>query len=72
MSRDRVMEVELLNLSQNYAVFTNGWTLPITDYFDDDGEACEADAAVYCVAGDETHGWLAISIEPACEWATIH
>lgn len=60
-------QVELMNLTQNYVLFTNGVSVPITDYFDDDGDECEADKATVCVAGSDAVGWFTIEISPASE-----
>jgi len=65
------MEVELVNLTQNYVMFTNGVSVPITDYFDSDGDECEPDRATVCVAGDDAVGWFSIEIAPTSERVTI-
>lgn len=64
--------VELLNLTQNYAVFAGGLTLPITDYFDAAGDNCEAIEAIVCIAGDDAHGWYTIEIGAPAERMVLH
>lgn len=66
------MELEMLNVRRNFAVFKNGVILPITDYFDDEGEPCEGDVAVACVAGSDEFGWLDIEIYPPSCKVTLH
>lgn len=43
-------EVEVINRRRGIAVTRNGDRLAITHWFDDDGEDCQPDEAVSCVA----------------------
>ena len=56
------MKIEVLDLDDRVAVMSDGSTLPLTDFFDDDGDDCEPWDAVVCVAGSDSFGWLTISL----------
>lgn len=44
--------------------------LPVTDWLDTDGEQCDPEHAVVCVAGEDGYGWL--TIELTGELESIH
>lgn len=68
MSENR--DVQSVGLDRNIAFLDDGTVLEITDFFDEDGEACDADSAVTCVATDNNHWWV---IDLTCfETATQH
>lgn len=60
------MNVEIIILSMQLAVMTNGDKLPVTNWFDDCGEECEPNDAVWCVAGPDHEGyWYTIDLKPS-------
>lgn len=51
---------------------SDGQVLPITNFFDDDGDECGADDAVVCVAGPDADGyWLSVDLR-LLERASVH
>lgn len=56
-------EVAMVNVSLRLALMEDGQKLPITDAFDDDGDECEPEDAVACVAGPDRDGmWVCIDL----------
>lgn len=56
-------EVAMVSVSRAVAITEDGQELPITNAFDDDGDECDLDEAVSCVAGPDKDGlWLAIDL----------
>lgn len=62
--------VETVMLEAGYVVLEGGLVLPILDYLDDDGEDCEPDDAVTCVAGNAEYGWITVMV--FAEPVTVH
>lgn len=53
--------IEISSVKDGIAYTEDGQALPVTNWFDDDGEDCDADNAVTCVAGPDKDGlWLCI------------
>lgn len=56
-----MIEVACANRERRVVVTEDGQELPITNFFDADGEDCDFDEAVTCVAGPDRDGlWLTI------------
>lgn len=56
-----MIEVSCVNRHKNLAITEDGQSLPVAHYFDADGEDCDFDDAVTCVAGPDKDGlWLTI------------
>lgn len=64
--------IELIDLDTRRVVLTDGTILPITDFFDEDGDDCEPEEAVTCVAGTDEFGWLDIEILPEDARPALH
>lgn len=63
-SQEVVMaDVEFLSTGAGFVLLDDGTQLPITDYFDADGDDCEPARATVCVAGTDDFGWLTIDLE---------
>ena len=45
-----------------YAYLINDVIVPVTDWFDEDGDPCDPLEAKYCVAGADGYGWLTIEL----------
>ena len=57
------MEVEAVNSGRGVALTSDGKFIPITDYMDADGEACEPAEAVSVVAGPDENGkWWHVTL----------
>lgn len=56
------MEIELIDLEAEVAILSDGSTIPLTNFFDEDGDDCDPEDAVCCVAGNNDFGWLTISL----------
>jgi hypothetical protein len=54
--------IELVNRTRAQAVSSTGVVYPVTNWFGDDGDDCEPNDAVVCVAGSEALGWLTIDL----------
>jgi len=37
--------------------------LPVTDWIDEEGDFCDPDDAIVCVAGDEEFGWITLELD---------
>lgn len=58
-------QVRLIETDQGWLVLLNSNTLlPVASWWDEDGDPCERDDAVYCVAGTDEFGWLTIELAP--------
>lgn len=49
------------------AVFSDDLILPITDWFDLNGEDCEPEVAAACVCGNDEMGWVTITLNAGIE-----
>lgn len=54
--------IELISMDGCYVLLEGGTILPVTNWFDDNGDECEPDDAVSCVAGRDGYGWLSIDL----------
>lgn len=63
--------IEYIDLEDEVVVMSDGSFVPITDFFDCDGDECGADDAVSCVAGPFDDGWLSIDLHDA-EPVAVH
>lgn len=65
---DKDAPVSVIRTGKNYvAVFGNDVIMPITSWFDDEGEDCDPDDAIVCVAGSEGLGWVTITLGAGIE-----
>lgn len=65
-------EVSTIDPRRAEVVLQDGTVLPVTDWFDDDGEECGWESAVSCVAGPLPSGeWLSIDLD-SFDFVTIH
>lgn len=56
-------DVQAVSRARGVAVLDNGERLPITNWFDFDGDECDPDDAVSVVAGPDRDGfWYAIDL----------
>ena len=56
------LEVAFVNPEQNFALLTNGYTVPVIHWFNRMGEDCTSHDAVVCVAGSDDLGWFTIDL----------
>ncbi|MDW9880494.1 hypothetical protein GOA90_25235 [Sinorhizobium meliloti] len=63
MTEDDLPDIERISIEGRFVVLSDGEVLPITDFFDDEGDDCEPADAVECVAGRDGYGWMTIAIE---------
>lgn len=63
-------DVERICIDSRFVVLTDGEVLPITNFYDDDGDECEPADATSCIAGRDGYGWVTIEIIDTSE--TIH
>jgi hypothetical protein len=54
-------------LNGHIVVLDDEVTVPVTNWFDDEGDLCHRDDAVLCVAGRDDFGWLTIEIHSIYE-----
>jgi len=54
------------------ALFGDDLILPVTDWFDKDGEDCDPEDACSCVCGCDELGWVAIDLHPAIGIERLH
>ena len=55
-------DIEFVDMTEGNVVMADGTILPITDWFDDDGEDCEPSEAVMIVAGNDDYGWIDVAV----------
>lgn len=55
-------DVEYVDVTHGQVVMSDGTVLPITDWFDCNGEDCEPDDAVMVVAGTDDIGWIDVAV----------
>lgn len=65
------IEIDCVNL-EGFVVLRSGEVLEITHYFDSDGDECDPEDAVACVAGNDDFGWLDVSIGEAADAPMLH
>lgn len=53
-------------------ILENRVVLPVTDFLDEDGEDCEPEDAVICVAGRDDYCWMTIRLQPGALDHTVH
>lgn len=53
------MSIVACNFGQRVAVLADGARVPITDFFDADGDDCLLEEAVMFVCGSDETGWFA-------------
>lgn len=58
----RIVEVVAVNRRTASVLLADDTVLPITDWFDDEGDGCEPGEAVAAVAGRDGFGWLSIDL----------
>lgn len=57
-------DAEMINLSCGFVLMSDGESLPITNFLNEDGEECDGDDdAVAVVAGRDDYGYVAIRLD---------
>lgn len=49
-----------VDFERELVVLTDGASIPITSYLDDEGDECGKNESTWCIAGDEAHGYTDI------------
>lgn len=58
-----MIEVAMINCKLFVAITEDGQELPVTNSFDADGDECDLEDAVSCVAGPDKDGlWVSIDL----------
>lgn len=58
-----MIEVACIHLTRRVAITEDGQEMPVTHFFDANGDDCDCDEAVSCVAGPDKDGlWLQIDL----------
>jgi hypothetical protein len=61
--RDNVTCVRVFLHGERWlAVMPHGQVVPVTNWFDDEGDDCEHTDAITCVAGCDEIGWMTIEL----------
>lgn len=68
--QDNYVDLEAINIHGRFVMTTKIEFLPIVAFYDENGEDCEPEDAVTCVAGDDEFGWLTIKLER--DHVTVH
>lgn len=55
-------EVDMLDLLGGFVLMSDGQTVPITNFFDEDGDECDPLDAVSVVAGPHDGLWLSVEV----------
>lgn len=55
-------DIEYVDVTNGQVVLADGTILPITDWFDSNGDDCEPDEAVMVVAGSDAFGWVDVAV----------
>lgn len=63
--------IAAIDLDYDKVILDDGTELPVTNWFDDDGDECDPDDAITCIAGTDEDGWLTIDLRQFGE-ATYH
>lgn len=56
------LDVVSLNRSSGVALLSNDAIVPVTNWFDFEGDECEEHLATTCVCGDADNGWFAVDL----------
>lgn len=64
-------DILFINRVAEIAVLTDNRVIPVTNWFDTQGEDCGPEAAVVCVAGAENVGWYTVDLV-AGDYVTVH
>jgi len=62
MQSNGSLDVVSLNRGQKLAILSNDACVPITNYFDEEGDECDEEDACTCVCGDDSNGWFAVDL----------
>lgn len=54
------LNVMALNYKSRQALLSDNRLVPITHWYDPDGDECEIDEAVSCVCGSDETGWFSV------------
>lgn len=71
MAKCEEVLVDGINHHKRLVVVEGGVILPIVEYRDSDGDVCDYEDAVSCIAGTDEFGWLNIDINDY-EPLTVH
>ena len=64
--------VVAINCQSRLVLLEDGTTIPITNFFDEDGDDCDPDEAIVIVAGREGFGYLTIELFDDFEEVLLH
>lgn len=65
-------KIECINISDAFIHMSDGTTLPITEFIDENGDDCDPDDAVVVIAGNDNFGWISVEILEGYEPVTVH
>ena len=65
------ISIEWVNYTDESVGLSTGVVVPITDWYDADGDVCDPQEATVCVAGADAVGWFAIDLG-GFEEPTVH
>lgn len=57
------LSIVYVDLNTMTATLNAGWSIPITNLFDDAGDECEPNDAVVAVAGSDSLGWWSVDLQ---------
>jgi hypothetical protein len=64
-----IPEVATINIQMKIAITEDGQSLSVVEAFDEDGDDCDLEDAVVCVAGPDKDGlWLTIDFR---DWESV-
>jgi hypothetical protein len=69
--RQGELDVSMVHRGLNVAYLTDGRTVPVTHWFDSDGEICGPEHAVTFVAGHNDIGWFAVDLS-VMKYVKVH
>lgn len=64
--------IEMVSVEEDgFCLLADGTVLPVTNWFDERGDDCGPEDAVWCVAGRDGFGWLSIDLSDGVD-GTVH
>lgn len=55
--------IDYVSVEGGYVLLADDTVLPITNFFDEDGDDCGCEDAVTIVAGSDAYGWLTVEAD---------
>ena len=56
-------EVLAINRTREFAILDCDCQVPVTEWYNSDGDDCEPTDAIVCVCGDDAHGWFMVDLQ---------